>query len=775
MTIAGRINFLVACVALLAGILLTAFVAEREHAYQRNAVVLTASSYVASKPDLQMRFYYREEDALARVNEDLLALSPTIKYATLFNSLGEVISRGARDWAAQEAAPALKELRNGLAPLDNGTVTRRSKAVPESLKPLRRLERTTSLTLPISSVVNPRIPDLTPRDFADATLYADEVQSLHVTGYVELGISDLLLWQQSLPAVLISAGVGLAIVLTVALFARLMLRSVTSPLRKLTRVADEIAAGRRSRPIRLSGSGELQEIARVLNGIIGGLEQHRTQLDADRRIHDRQVTEHSQELHKRRELLDKEQRNVNATRDRLRHMTYFDSLTELPNRRLFTEQLTLLLRLAVRHQHKVALLLIDVDHFKRINDSLGASGGDKLLRIIGERLRSGVRDSDVLHRSNTSADGQDSSVIDLSRLGGDEFTVVLNQVDDLQAAVTVAERLAKSIHQPALIDGQEVIVSASIGVAVAPDHATDVEGLLRAAGAAMITGKKRGRHGVLAYDESMQGSNRERLQLETDLRKAIERDQLLLHYQPQVNSSDGRVVGAEALVRWRHPQHGIVPPFVWIPMAEEIGIVDSIGAWVLEEACHTMLKIREKGLTLPKVSVNVSALQFSARFVGQVREVLSRFDLPPDCLELELTEGIMIADDAHVVELVRSLKKEGVRLSIDDFGTGYSSLSYLSRFPLDELKIDRSFVLGLRQGKRETELVRAIIALGRGLGLDIVVEGVETPEELSFFQSEGAEVIQGYLFSTPVALDALIKLLEPGHFGTLLERFESSL
>ena len=765
MTIAGRINLLVAGVALLAGVLLTGFIAQREYARQRSAVLLEASSHVAGKPYLQLLLYYREPAQLAGAAREFLDLSPAVRYATLYSARGEVLSRQTRRWAMQATQPDFDDLRRGLSPLENGLHTQPATTLPPSLALLARVERNTSLTLPITSVVNPLLDDLRPEDFARRMLAPDQVRALHVVGYAEIGISSALLWRQTLPAAALSAGAGLGIVLAVALFARLILRGVTAPLRTLTRVADEIASGRRTTPLRLSGGGELQEIAAALNGIIGGLHQHRTQLDADRRMLSMQVNEHSEELSRRREALDAQQQRFNANRDKLRQMTYFDSLTSLPNRRLFTEQLTLLLRLAVRHGHKVALLLIDIDHFKRINESLGPTSGDLLLRRISERLTAGVRDSDVLSR----ASGDDPSVIDLSRLGGDEFTVVLNQVESLDAAMKVAGRLEESIHRPLHIDGQEVIVTASMGVAMAPKHADDVEGLLRAAGTAMITAKKRGRHGILAYDESMQGTSRERLQLETDLRKAIERGQLLLHYQPQVHSGSGEVVGAEALVRWKHPQHGLVPPFLWIPIAEEIGMIGDVGYWVLEEACRALTAIRGTGLVLPKISVNVSALQFTEAFVDRVESVLRARDLPPQSLELELTEGIMIRDERSVMELVQRLKDLGVRLSIDDFGTGYSSLSYLSRFPLDELKIDRSFVVGLRQGKREAELVRAIIALGHGLSLDTVVEGVETPGELQFFRGERAEVIQGYLFSAPVTEQALCKLLQPGHFRTVID------
>ena len=322
-------------------------------------------------------------------------------------------------------------------------------------------------------------------------------------------------------------------------------------------------------------------------------------------------------------------------------------------------------------------------------------------------------------------------------MGGDEFTVVLNQVENLEAAQRVAERLAQSIARPYFIDNQEIIVTSSIGIAVAPEHGNDVEGLLRAADSAMISAKKRGKNRIMAYDESMEGANRERLQLENDLRKAVERNQLLLHYQPQVHGRTGEVTGVESLVRWNHPDKGLVPPFKWIPMAEELGLIEEVGTWVLREACAELVRLRSEGLPLSKISVNVSALQFTEEF--------------------------------------NRLKNLGVRLSIDDFGTGYSSLSYLTRFPLNELKIDRSFVLGLAESKQNEELVRAIIAMAKSLELEIVVEGVERMEELQFFREQEVEVIQGFLFSAPVPPERLREMLSPEFFLNQLKLLDRKL
>jgi len=292
---------------------------------------------------------------------------------------------------------------------------------------------------------------------------------------------------------------------------------------------------------------------------------------------------------------------------------------------------------------------------------------------------------------------------------------------------------------------------------------------LKAADTAMYHAKSSGKNNFLYYSSSMDAAGVERLRLETDLRKAVELDQLVLHYQPQVDTVSGTVVGAEALIRWEHPIHGLVPPFKFIPLAEEMGLIGELGLWILREACLQMKEFRDLGLNLPKIAVNVSALQFNATFIKQVAQVLQETELPPSCLELELTEGVVMDNANSTINALHELKETGVSLSIDDFGTGYSSLSYLSRFPLDELKIDRSFVIDFDNSENSASLVIAIIAMGKSMNLKLVAEGVETHEQYHFLTSNGANVIQGYLFSKPVAAAELKPLLAPYHFLQQIE------
>jgi diguanylate cyclase (GGDEF)-like protein len=553
--------------------------------------------------------------------------------------------------------------------------------------------------------------------------------------------------------------VSLLLVLLSSYLTLTITRRITAPLSMMARVADEIAAGKLKDSVPVEGTGEVREIANLLNGIISGLSKYKTRMDVDHQLLSMKVEERTSQLTQRNEELNQAVLEVTETKDRLRQMAYYDSLTALPNRRLFTEQLDLLLRLARRNGETLALLFLDLDNFKRINDSLGHSAGDQLLREVGMRLSGCVRDSDVVAHYVESGPR-----IDVSRLGGDEFTVVLNQIDCPESAGIVAQRLLDALSQPMVIGGHELVVTPSIGIALAPGDASDVDGLLKAADTAMYHAKAAGKNNCLFYHSDMDAAGVERLQLEADIRRALERNEFVLHYQPQVDTRNGTVVGAEALVRWQHPEKGMIPPFRFIPLMEEMGFIGALGDWVLREACQQMKTFEANGLKLPKVAVNVSALQFNPAFIRSVKEVLQETGLTPSKLELELTEGVVMDDANATIRALAELKDMGVSLSIDDFGTGYSSLSYLSRFPLDELKIDRSFVIEFDKSDNDSSLVIAIIAMARSMNLRLVAEGVETHEQYEFLTSNGAHVIQGYLFSKPVPAAELEPLLAPWHF-----------
>jgi diguanylate cyclase (GGDEF)-like protein len=534
---------------------------------------------------------------------------------------------------------------------------------------------------------------------------------------------------------------------------------ITAPLASLAQMAKDISAGKLDRKFRSSGAGEIRQIASMLNIVMAELNKYRSKMDTDHHLLSMKVDERTAQLSKRNKELYQAVKQVTQTKNRLRQLAYYDGLTALPNRQLFTEQTEFLLRVAAREERIIALLFIDLDNFKRINDSLGHSAGDKLLKEVASRLSRCVRDSDLLAKY-TDGDGK----IGVSRLGGDEFTIVLSNIDSPDTAGKIAGRVLESLQTPMLINGHEVVVTPSIGIAIAPRDAETVDELLKLADTAMYHAKSSGRNNYRYYSSSMKSSGVGRLKLESELRRAVEKGELQLYYQPQVHTTSGKIIGAEALVRWNHPKHGLVPPRSFIPLAEEMGLIIELGAWTLLEASRQIKDFEKQGLILPKVAVNVSSLQFNASFTDLVANVLSDSGLEPKMLELELTEGVIMSNARASTNALVELKKLGVSLSVDDFGTGYSSLSYLSKFPLDELKIDRSFVTGFDKSVRNASLISAIIAMGKSLKLNLVAEGVEQIGQYKFLREHKVDIIQGFLFSKAIPAEEFAILLRDNHF-----------
>ena len=755
MTVASKINALVIAIASVAGCLIVAYIFANEYRSSLDRIVEQSSATLTSRPNLQLDVYYRDTAALEKTLSDIAAKSPAIAFALARDPDGELLASSLQIPGTASQLPQFSQIRGDVSPVAQ-VIGERGISSP-GISGL--VERLFDLTMPVISLINPTDANVSRATFREAMIDPSQVDSQYVIGYIHVGISRLGLIRSTLPSAMIALSVALIFVILCGLVSAYVTRRITEPFSRLVRVADDISAGKIDDSVTLEGGGELKEIFSLLNMIMGNIHTYKTKMDVDHQLLSMKVEERTAQLSRRNEELNKAVKEVTETKDRLRQLAYYDSLTTLPNRRLFTEQLDLLLRLSKRNEEMLGLLFLDLDNFKRINDSLGHSAGDLLLREVAKRLSNCVRESDVVaHYVEAGAR------IDVSRLGGDEFTVVLNQLDKPESAGTVARRLIDALIKPMTIEGHELVVTPSIGIAVAPRDAEGVEGLLKAADTAMYHAKSSGKNNFLFYNQDMDAAGVDRLKLETDLRKALERDELVLYYQPQVDTVSGSVVGAEALMRWQHPEQGLVPPFKFIPLAEEMGLIGTLGDWCLREACRQMIEFQGMGLDLPKVSVNVSALQFNQTFIGRVAEVLKETALKPSRLELELTEGIMMDDTQGTINALNQLKELGVSLSIDDFGTGYSSLSYLSRFPLDELKIDRSFVIDFDKTEADASLIIAIIAMGRSLKLQLVAEGVETDAQYNFLTNHGTRIIQGYLFSPPVPADKLVKMLNPGHF-----------
>jgi diguanylate cyclase (GGDEF)-like protein/PAS domain S-box-containing protein len=427
-----------------------------------------------------------------------------------------------------------------------------------------------------------------------------------------------------------------------------------------------------------------------------------------------------------------------ASEQRIHRLAYYDALTHLPNRTLFQDRLHTALQQAERQQAWVVLMFLDLDRFKPINDSLGHAAGDRMLKDMATRLLGCVDDDDTV-----------------ARMGGDEFTLLLQpgatRQIALNRAIHVAEQILGSLVIPFVLEGREFFVTASIGIALSPQDGNELSQLMKNADTAMYHAKECGKNNFQFYQADMNASALERLELESDLRHALEQKEFTLYYQPQFSGDGKRLTGAEALLRWNHPRRGLVPPNDFIPVLEELGLVVEVGDWVLIEACRQLKSWQEAKVRIPKVSVNISARQFSDGQLGtRIAHILKDIGLPPTCLELELTESILMREVNEAMLILDGLKRLGLSIAIDDFGTGYSSLNYLKQFPIDVLKIDRTFVDGLPSGEQDAQIARAIIAMAHSLNLSVIAEGVETHEQLEFLREHGCDEVQGYLFGRPM-------------------------
>jgi diguanylate cyclase (GGDEF)-like protein/PAS domain S-box-containing protein len=464
-----------------------------------------------------------------------------------------------------------------------------------------------------------------------------------------------------------------------------------------------------------------------------------------------------------------------AAEDRIRRLAYFDALTGLPNREHFRTRVVTALEVARRRQGQLALLCIDLDNFKRINDTLGHSVGDELLRIMALRMREALRGGDELGRGAPARVDDE----DLSRLGGDEFMVLLPEMTSPERAGIVADRMVRTMMQPMLLAQHQVLVTPSIGVAVFPADGDDYETLVRNADLAMYFAKRQGPGTFVFFDSAMNVSALKRLTLEAKLRGAIAGNELSLHYQPQFDLATGLIAGMEALLRWNNAELGEVPPSEFIPVAEETGLILPIGEWVLRTACAQAKAWHDERLPVARIAVNVSGLQLSQRgFTELVSRVLHDTGLPPELLELEITEGVVMQDEGSAEHVLKELKAIGVEIAIDDFGTGYSSFSRLRDFPIDRLKIDRAFVQRVQSCGEDRAIATAIIAMAKTLRLEVVAEGVEEFAQLLVLQEENCTLAQGFLLGRPLpAAEALqlLRRLSHNSDGTRTQRLKRLL
>ncbi|WP_340084520.1 EAL domain-containing protein [Siminovitchia sp. FSL H7-0308] len=424
------------------------------------------------------------------------------------------------------------------------------------------------------------------------------------------------------------------------------------------------------------------------------------------------------------------------------HLAYHDTLTDLPNRRLFMNNLDKAIS-SLNKQDKLAILFIDLDRFKYINDSFGHDMGDYILIEAAQRIKQALRSTDLV-----------------ARLGGDEFTVILPQIEDVEMVKAIAEKIQQKFKEPIQIPGEQLYLSCSIGIALYPENGRNADDLLKRADTALYTVKERGRSGFALFKHEMEEKSLERIMLENELTKAVKEEQFHLDYQPKLDFSNNELIGMEALVRWNHPELGMIPPNKFIPIAEETGLIIPIGEWVIREACKQNKSWQDLGYPPLTISVNISVRQLEqTNLLGTIQQILAETGLDPQWLEIEVTESIL-SDLENAADILQKIRDFGVQISIDDFGTGYNSFSYIKHLPIDTVKIDSTFVRDIQNSEESQAIIEAILVLARTLGINVVAEGVESKSQLHFLEKEGCNQGQGYLFSKPVASDVFERYLQ---------------
>ena len=437
---------------------------------------------------------------------------------------------------------------------------------------------------------------------------------------------------------------------------------------------------------------------------------------------------------------------IEMAKVKMDYLAYHDVLTDLPNRMLLQDRLEQAIEVAHRQDRRLALMYMDLDRFKHINDSLGHAVGDHLLQSVAKRLVGCVRQSDTV-----------------SRQGGDEFVLLLPLIEQAEDAALSAQKMLAALTHPHHVDGIDLHVSVSIGISIYPDDGRDAQTLIKCADTAMYYAKESGRNNYKFFEPEMNARAVQRQTVEASLRRALEAQEFVLHYQPKINLESGAIVGVEALIRWQHPERGLLSPGEFVSIAEDCGLILPIGRWVLREACRQGQAWRLEGLPPITIAVNTSALEFRAKdFLDNLRAILAETGFEPHYLELELTESVLMRDAESAEAVLHALANMGVKLAIDDFGTGYSSLSYLRRFPIDALKIDQSFVKHMDRNPDDATIVRAVISMGKSLRHRVIAEGVETPEQYGFLRAQQCDEGQGYYFGRPVPAKTLASLLQTG-------------
>lgn len=751
-----KFNTLLALGAVAAGCLITLVVAHRQYHQSLETLTLSASARIEHREALQYAVYSRDETLLVSHLDELLKPEAASR-AAIYEGNGKLLAdRNTKD-SSTSSAPRLKTVRG------DQPVTQQVLAIIEDRKlskssgfwsMLRGKTTSLHLTIPIKTSAKAGRSNLTVADFL--TLKNNKTAtSQRILGYAYLEIDSKSLLRSSYPAVLEVLGIYALLALLCILATYLFTRSIQQSLGQLHVIADGIASGKSAKELAIPENSDFQPIAQALNSILKNVNSAQHEAKVGRKLMSMKVDESKSKLSEQTDELSKVTEEVRETKAKLEQTTYYDSLTDLPNRALFQEKLQTLLHSGERSENLLAVLFLNLSDFRRINDALGYSAGDLVLIEIGKRLNNCLRRSDVVSH-NVDTEPQH----DVARIGGDEFAIVLHNIDNPKSAGEVASRIIEHLIAPIQVSGQEVIVSPAIGIAIAPQDGSNTEEISRSAGLAMNSVKPNPKGAFLYFSRDLISVEHEGMQFEAHLRRAKELDQFSLHYQPQVDTHDGSIACVEALLRWEHPELGQVPPGNFIPVAKKIGIMEELSRWIIEQSLGQLHTFRAAGLELPRVAVNLPADELSASFVNHIRDTLLKLDMGASSIELGLSNIVLMDEDSDTFKALKNLSELGAHLSLDNFGISSTPLSHLNHYPLNELKLDRNIVRDCHLSTSKASLVRAVIAVADSLSLNLVAEGVESEGEYHFLINNGARNMQGFLFSKPVPPEELRRQLE---------------
>lgn len=759
MTIVRQLNLLFIAAAVVICLAMTLIAAQREYRIALDSVQQRAETLVTGRPALQYSLYSEDEAALQGALADFLSIE-SVSAGAAFNT-GALITAAPSRGAITTFPIAM--LRRGVDTTGTGVASfdEAQQAGSTGFWPMLFGNREPIyLTLPVFTATNPTQKGLAAEDFARALVASDGNGSRVVIGYIGVEVSRTGLMAQTTSR---AGSVLLIVTILLAGFLVLLqifLKRAMQSISRLKTISMALASGEAADAADIERAGEFSEIARALNKFVKDARNLNQEMSMEKNLFRLQAEHSASELSAKDEELTKIADQVTESREQIRKLASYDRITDLPNRGLFLEHVNRLLRLADRDETHTALLCLSLVNFERIQESMGRNFGDLMLKEVAKRLVGSLRASDMLGHY---VDSHQS--INVSRLSGDEFAVVLNRLTSSDHAGDIAQRVAEAISRAVKIDGRELFPNPAIGIAVAPRDGNEAELLLKHASAAKHHAAASSTTNHLFYTDQMDTGDGEEFKLAPAIRKAMAANEFNIHYQPQINTTYGSITSAEAFLRWEHPEYGQVSPFKFVPIAEESGLIVELGNWVLTEACRQLKEFREQGLELPRVALNISPQQLSQEFPNQVRDALKEFELEGSSLELGLSEDILARDDGRALYILLELKAMGVHLSLENFGTTPSSFVYISRYPLDDIKIERGFVADCHQREDTHRLVDAVISMANSLGLEAVAEGVETEGEYRHLINHGVRTMRGYLFSRPIPAEELREQVgAPWHF-----------